>query len=596
MRTVTTETLRSPTICLAIDSPDASELVKAKLSQLGCRCRHLSDIASFKHLLDTETPHIVVVSLEFDGQCALQYCQDHPKLLGEIPVVFVATDPLDSFDKSLAAIRLGALDVLLPDFDTEKIENIASLAHERVRNWQIPAEAGFFVGGLHDGEQAPLVQEPVKLSIGDHESLFESTPDFKATENKGTHNVTSHPSQKVQGQSDSSSNRSFALPRHSTKPEYASGLSSQPCPQLLARKEAQSAHVKDLEAWILGSSPAMQEVRTVIAEVAETKANVMIYGASGTGKELVATALHKLSNRSQGPFEPVNMTEIPHDLAESLLFGHEKGSFTGADNRQIGVCEAANGGTLFLDEIGEMPLATQPKLLRFLQEGTVKRIGSLNAKKVDVRVITATNRNPDTIVKDGLMREDLFFRLHVVPIHMPALHERPEDIEQLATLFLRRYVKAYNRSVEGFTEEALDIFRSHDWPGNVRQLENVVERLVVFAKGRTIDVPDIPAEIHAATMFDGLPVNGFQPRLCRTLDDSETLAFAEQDSEAANTVASMSAIQRTERAAIIEALQRADGHVIDAANLLGLGQATVYRKIKQYCIPHQRRRRRRSPK
>ena len=180
---------------------------------------------------------------------------------------------------------------------------------------------------------------------------------------------------------------------------------------------------------------------------------------AGTGKELVATAVHRLSRRSEGPFEPVNMTEIPHDLAESLLFGHEKGSFTGADYRQIGVCEAADDGTLFLDEIGEMALETQPKLLRFLQEGTVKRIGSRSVKKVDVRVITATNRSPETIVAEGRMREDLFFRLHVVPIHLPLLKDRREDIEELANVFLRRYVNAYERQVGGFSSDALDILR-----------------------------------------------------------------------------------------------------------------------------------------
>lgn len=359
----------------------------------------------------------------------------------------------------------------------------------------------------------------------------------------------------------------------------------------------QRAKVKELESWILGSSPAMQSVRALIAEVAETDANVMIYGASGTGKELVATAVHKLSNRCQGRFEPVNMTEIPHDLAESLLFGHEKGAFTGADFQQIGVCEAADGGTLFLDEIGEMALATQPKLLRFLQEGTVRRIGSRSNKKVDVRVITATNRPPETIVKEGRLREDLFFRLHVVPIYLPPLQDRPEDIEQLAMLFLKRYVKAYGRSLQGFSKEALDIFRLHDWPGNVRQLENVVERLVVFAKGRLIDVPDIPAEIHAASMFCAPTKTANPGESSGVLVNTMPYTVDGGVGEAANAVASMSAMQRTERAAIIEALQRCEGHVIDAANLLGLGQATVYRKIKQYHIPHQRRRRRRrSPK
>ena len=621
MQTVATKTHKSPTICLAIDSLDASETLNKQLSQLGYQCSHYTDIVSFAHSLTTETPSLVVVSLEFDRQCALQFCREHPKLLDEVPVVFIAADPTGSFEQALAAVRLGAVDVVVAPLSFDKLEKIASVASERSKLCKLPTKADFFVNNLTSESQSIAAQPALKITVGSQEISLEKFSPLR-TESMPTHSTptgptpTGHdggvpqvqttPAQAILAETTlaetgpskttmaMSRRRTFAAPINGSNSAPTEGLANDSCRQVRARRAGDAARVKELEASILGVSLAMQAVRSIIAEVARTKANVMIYGASGTGKELVATALHKLSNRSKGSFQPVNMTEIPHDLAQSLLFGHERGSFTGAEHRQIGVCEAADGGTLFLDEIGEMPLATQPKLLRFLQEGTVKRIGSRNAKKVDVRVITATNRTPDTIVKEGLMREDLFFRLHVVPIHIPPLRKRPEDIEQLAMLFLRRYVKAYDRSVTGFTDEVLNIFRGHDWPGNVRQLENLVERLVVFAKGQLIDVPEIPAEIHAASMFDGVVNNSFHSQLNQPHADTDTYATTGEDNEAA--VASMSAMQRTERAAIVEALQRANGHVIDAANLLGLGQATVYRKIKQYHIPHQRRRRRRVPK
>ncbi|MEM8946031.1 MAG: sigma 54-interacting transcriptional regulator [Planctomycetota bacterium] len=587
MRTVTTKTTTSPSICVAIDSVDISLEVQSQFSNLGCECVSVASLHEFSEWLDREIPQMAIVSLDFVDQCGLDFCRERSELFSRVPIAFFAENPSQSFDKSLAAIRLGAVDVLTLPISEPKLERLAGLAHKQMRSvaWapsNVTLDTSPAVHGSRREDTKGLWVERPSTTNGGHATAQVDTDALAATKPGST----SRRWVPIVPNGDSTP----------TMPVAASTVPIDECPNATARRQSYEARIKELESCILGSSPAMQSVRSTIAEVAETDANVMIYGASGTGKELVATALHRLSKRCSGPFEPVNMTEIPHDLAESLLFGHEKGAFTGADFRQIGVCEAADGGTLFLDEIGEMALATQPKLLRFLQEGTVKRIGSRNFKKVDVRVITATNRSPETIVKEGRMREDLFFRLHVVPIYIPPLHDRPEDIEQLATLFLRRYVKAYKRSVEGFTPAALDIFKMHDWPGNVRQLENVVERLVVFAKGRLIDVPEIPSEIHASSMFG-------DPLRTRTSNESSSVLVNTvpylvdgQDPDAASAVASMSPIQRTERAAIIEALQRSGGHVIDAANLLGLGQATVYRKIKQYHIPHERRRRRRSPK
>ncbi len=587
MRTVTKETATSPPVYLAIDSLKHSQDAKSQLLELDCRCKNSYSLLDLEQSLRNETPKLLIISLEFDGQCALRYCQDHPLLLAKIPVVFFTADPGGSFEKALEAIRIGAEDVLTDQLDAEKLEHIAAIARRKLESYHTLANQA-------DSIEPPLAGDRVGQAVDDISNISDSAQSIpvSACPASGSNSPSSDlPSSLRQTEQGVPATTAAIESSPYSHPAPVNDL----CPRTEARNETQAARIKELETWILGTSPAMRQVRSIIAEVADTKANVMIYGASGTGKELVATAVHKLSNRAKGPFEPVNITEIPHELAESLLFGHERGAFTGADYRQIGVCEAADGGTLFLDEIGEMALATQPKLLRFLQESTVKRIGSRNAKKVDVRVITATNRAPETIAKAGMMREDLFFRLHVVPIHIPPLKDRSEDIEQLATLFLRRYVKAYDRSVEGFSEGALDILRRHDWPGNVRQLENVVERLVVFAKGRRIEVPDIPAEIHAASMFDEMPNGASRSDRSSVLTNGDSCVNGGENSAAAAAIASMSAIQRTERSAIVEALQRSGGHVIDAANLLGLGQATVYRKIKQYHIPHTRRRRR-SPK
>jgi DNA-binding NtrC family response regulator len=226
----------------------------------------------------------------------------------------------------------------------------------------------------------------------------------------------------------------------------------------------------------------------------------------------------------------------------------------------------------------------QPKLLRFLQEGTLQRVGSQISQPVSVRVITATNRDPGQVVADGRMREDLFFRLHVVPIYVPPLRDRPEDIPALAMMFLRRAAERHDRVVEGFSDDAMRVLQQHDWPGNVRQLENTVERLVIFARGRIVEADHIPADDHL--------VSAYAERRRMLAGD----AAAAPDSDEFDPIVSLTPIERHERAAIVDALRRVDGHVVDAARLLGLGQATVYRKIKQYAIPHERRRRATRPK
>jgi DNA-binding NtrC family response regulator len=335
----------------------------------------------------------------------------------------------------------------------------------------------------------------------------------------------------------------------------------------------------ELEQSLVGVSPSIAAIRQLILEVAPTRASIMIHGESGTGKKLVAQAIHRCSKQSNGPFVPVNMAAIPHGLAEGLLFGHEKGAFAGAVHNQKCWCEAADGGTLFLDDVDDMEIQVQPKLLRFLQEGTLQPFGSQVSHLVTVRVITATNCDPAAIVADGRLREDLFFRLHVVPIYVAPLRSRPEDIPALANQFLRLAAERHERVVESFSDEAMRVLQQHDWPGNVRQLENTVERLVIFARGRVVESDHIPAAEHLVSAYvERRRVLAARPN-------------GKVNGDEIDPVLSLTPIERHERGAIVEALRRVDGHVVEAAQLLGLGQATVYRKIKQYAIPHERHRR-----
>jgi DNA-binding NtrC family response regulator len=323
---------------------------------------------------------------------------------------------------------------------------------------------------------------------------------------------------------------------------------------------------------ILGESRPMRELRELIDRVAATNSTVLVLGESGTGKELVARALHELGPRRGRPFVPLNVAAMPRELVESTLFGHAKGAFTGADRQQYGCCEAADGGTLFLDEIGEMEIGLQAKLLRFLQERTLRRVGETQLVSVDVRIITATNRNPAEYVRRGLLREDLYYRLNVVPIHIPPLRQRREDVPLLARHFTQRHTaRACGRGAE-FSDQALDELMGHSWPGNVRELENLVERLLIFCTGHTIEASDVAAELHRTTG----PL--WHPSAAGDLQGNRSTAPA---GSARQTLRPM---EQIEIQAIKDALASTHGNVREAAKLLGLGQATVYRKIKRFQI------------
>jgi two-component system response regulator PilR (NtrC family) len=249
---------------------------------------------------------------------------------------------------------------------------------------------------------------------------------------------------------------------------------------------------------IIGESTAVKTLISLINRVASTKTNVLIIGESGTGKELVARMIHENSGYKDKPFIPVNCGAIPENLIESEMFGHRRGSFTGAVSDKMGLFEAANTGSLFLDEVGELPLALQVKLLRALQERVIRRVGGTDDIRIDVRVIAATNRDLEQGVANGTFREDLYYRLNVIQIRTPPLRERKSDISILANHFLKRFNARFGKSLAGFDPEVIKAFEMHSWPGNIRELENTVERATTLENGKTISLASLPASVMAA--------------------------------------------------------------------------------------------------
>jgi two-component system NtrC family response regulator len=259
-------------------------------------------------------------------------------------------------------------------------------------------------------------------------------------------------------------------------------------------RQLQAAQVKDSFGDLLGTSPQMQQVFAIIEKVADTEVPILVSGESGTGKELVARALHGRSRRKTGPFVAINCAAIPENLLESELFGHEKGAFTGAHVQRKGRIETADDGTLFLDEIGDLPLALQVKLLRFLQEHTIERVGGRKEIVINSRVISATNIDLEQAISNGRFREDLYYRLGVVKMQMPPLREREGDVELLAMNFLHKYSAEHKKKVLGITQRGLNVLKNHAWPGNVRELENRIRRAVIMVQGRKISGEDLELE------------------------------------------------------------------------------------------------------
>jgi DNA-binding NtrC family response regulator len=308
---------------------------------------------------------------------------------------------------------------------------------------------------------------------------------------------------------------------------------------------------------IIGQSGAIQEVKKAIARVLDSNVTVLITGESGTGKELVARAIHYNGRRKNRPFVAVNCSALPESLLESELFGHEKGAFTGATQRRIGKFEQANGGTIFLDEIGLMSPSTQAKILRVLQEREFERVGGNELVRVDVRIISATNRNLEEAMKKGEFREDLYYRISVFPIHLPPLRERKEDIPLLAAHFLKKYSEQEGKQVDSISPDALELMMAYNWPGNVRELENAIERAVVLATTHEITPKELPASVRALGEK-------------RIYESDQTLS---------------SWIEKLEEQALRQALLECEGNISETARRLGIGRATIYRKAKKYGLP-----------
>ncbi|HEY2411461.1 MAG TPA: sigma-54 dependent transcriptional regulator [Pirellulaceae bacterium] len=324
---------------------------------------------------------------------------------------------------------------------------------------------------------------------------------------------------------------------------------------------------------ILGQSPAMQELFKMIGRVAPTDATVLIRGESGTGKELVARAIYQHSRRNQSPLVVVNCAALPEALLESEFFGHERGAFTGAVARRIGRFEQARGGTIFLDEIGEMPLQTQAKLLRVVQNREFEPLGSNETIKVDVRILAATNRDLEAAIAAGRFREDLFHRLSVVALHLPPLRERWNDVSLLVDYFLQRFAAELGKGSPNITAAARDLLATYHWPGNVRELENCLQRLVIVCQGRAIELTDIKQAFQASSQAEAGEQklqSLIQGLVSRYLD-----SFTAQQSRTL-------LVEQVELQLLKEALQRAQGNQTLAAKLVGLPRSTFYARLQKF--------------
>ena len=327
--------------------------------------------------------------------------------------------------------------------------------------------------------------------------------------------------------------------------------------EILRRRLSGRWHFHDL----ISKSPRMQEVFGLVKDVASLRSTVLITGESGTGKELVARALHFSGDRADGPFVGVSCAALAEALLESELFGHEKGSFTGATDKQVGKFELADRGTIFLDEVGDMSMKTQAKVLRVLQEGEVERLGSSRTLKVDVRVIAATNKDLELEIEKGQFREDLFFRLSVIPVFVPPLRERADDIPSLVRHFAEQFTRENNFHAKRFTPEALASLQRGRWKGNVRELRNTIERVIIMTPGEVVNVSDLPESVRAETPAAPAP---------------------EERADRPNTLREFK--ENAERAFLIQKLRENDWNISKTAETIGTPRSNLYKKLEQYNI------------
>jgi len=312
---------------------------------------------------------------------------------------------------------------------------------------------------------------------------------------------------------------------------------------------------------IIGKSKAMKEIFGIVRQIADTRSTVLVMGESGTGKELISRAIHYNSSRKNFPFVTINCAAIPETLIESELFGHEKGAFTNAIEKKLGRFELAHQGTLFLDEIGELSLATQAKILRFLEERELNRVGGAKTIKVDVRLITATNRELSQLIKKGAFREDLYYRINVVPIIVPPLRERREDIPLLLDHFIRKYNEEGNKNVQGVSREALELIMNYEWPGNVRELENLIERAIALTSNEYIQTDELPISMTNSSKINGL-----------------------RDSVLSGRVSFLRAEEEFEKRIILDALKKTNYVQSHAAEMLGISRRILKYKMDKLGI------------
>jgi len=342
---------------------------------------------------------------------------------------------------------------------------------------------------------------------------------------------------------------------------------------------------RDQYHGFIGKSPAMQSVYKTIDSLANSDATGFIVGESGTGKELAAEAIHAQSPRADKAFIAINCGAIPGELMESELFGHVKGAFTGASSNREGAASVANGGTLFLDEICEMSLELQKKLLRFIQTGTFRKVGSNTLEQVDVRFVCATNRDPIKEVREGRFREDLFYRLHVIPVRMPPLRERGDDVMRIAERFLEDFSKRDGKAFQGFTPAAADVFQRYPWPGNVRQLQNAVQQIVVLHDGEQVEAEMLPEAISTGDLESVQMEAVVAPAAPAATAPTALEPQPEPVSSISSHVSRREQIQPlwlTEKHAIETAIETCDGNVNQAAGLLEVAPSTIYRKLQSW--------------
>jgi DNA-binding NtrC family response regulator len=369
--------------------------------------------------------------------------------------------------------------------------------------------------------------------------------------------------------------------------------------RLIVNKAVKQAHLSRREArpvladagsgvrgqfGLVGESGEMQSIYAIIGKVADTPSTVLITGESGTGKELVAKALHEHSSRKGGPFIKINCAAIPKTLMESELFGYEKGAFTGATSSKPGRFELADGGTLFLDEIGEIPVEMQVKLLRAIQESEFERVGGIKTIKVDVRLITATNRDLEKETRGGNFREDLFYRLNVVPLAIPPLRSRSGDIPLLVEHIITKFNERLKKKVRGISDEAMHVLTRHTWPGNIRELENVLERTILFSSGDRIEEGDLPADLRSAAIAeaDAAPARPHSVSQEIAIVAANGLDGREPTGPTSLKAMVRAETSRVERELIARALDETGGNVTQAAKLLKISRKSLQMKMKEF--------------